>query len=38
LQQGIYSSEARRIAKLSGLQYVEDRCAGVESALYRIKH
>jgi predicted CoA-binding protein len=38
LQQGIYSSEARRIAKLAGLQYVEDRCAGVESALYRIKH
>jgi uncharacterized protein len=38
LQQGIYSSEARRIAKLGGLQYVEDRCAGVESALYRIKH
>jgi predicted CoA-binding protein len=38
LQQGIYSSDARRIAKLAGLQYVEDRCAGVESALYRIKH
>src|ERR1700750_682361 len=26
LQQGIYSSEARRIAKAAGLQYVEDRC------------
>ena len=38
LQQGIYSSDARRIAKAAGLQYVEDRCAGVESALYRIKH
>lgn len=36
LQQGIYSSEARRIAKQAGLQYVEDRCAGVERALYRI--
>jgi predicted CoA-binding protein len=38
LQQGIYSSEARRIAKEAGLAYVEDRCAGVETALYRIKH
>ena len=39
LQQGIYSSEARRIAKEAGLRYVEDRCAGVERALYRIvKH
>ncbi|MES1177627.1 MAG: CoA-binding protein [Myxococcales bacterium] len=36
LQQGIYSSEARRIAKGAGLQYVEDRCAGVERALYGI--
>ena len=36
LQQGIFSSEARRIAKEAGLQYVEDRCAGVETALYRI--
>lgn len=36
LQQGIHSSEARRIAKEAGLQYVEDRCAGVERALYRI--
>jgi predicted CoA-binding protein len=38
LQQGIYSAEARRIAKEAGLQYVEDRCAGVERALYSIKH
>ena len=38
LQQGIYSSEARRIAKEAGLAYVEDRCAGVETALYRIRH
>jgi predicted CoA-binding protein len=36
LQQGIYSSEARRIAKQAGLQYVDDRCAGVERALYGI--
>ncbi len=36
LQQGIYNSEARRIAQDAGLQYVEDRCAGVERALYRI--
>jgi uncharacterized protein len=36
LQQGIYNSEARRIAKQAGLQYVEDRCAGVERALYGI--
>ena len=38
LQQGIFSNEARRIAKDAGLAYVEDRCAGVEAALYRIKH
>ena len=38
LQQGIFSSEARRIAKEAGLLYVEDRCAGVETALYRIRH
>jgi uncharacterized protein len=36
LQQGIASSEARRIATQAGLQYVEDRCAGVERALYGI--
>jgi uncharacterized protein len=36
LQQGIFSSEARRIATQAGLQYVEDRCAGVERALYGI--
>lgn len=39
LQQGIFSSEARTIAKEAGLSYVEDRCAAVETALYRItKH
>jgi len=36
LQQGIFSSEARGIAKRAGLRYVEDRCAGVERALYGI--
>ncbi|HEX2674598.1 MAG TPA: CoA-binding protein [Polyangiaceae bacterium] len=36
LQQGIYSSEARSIAQRAGLRYVEDRCAGVERALYGI--
>jgi len=36
LQQGIYSSEARAIARDAGLRYVEDRCAGVERALYGI--
>ena len=36
LQQGIFSSEARSIAKRAGLRYVEDRCAGVERALYSI--
>jgi predicted CoA-binding protein len=38
LQQGIYSSEARSIATAAGLAYVEDRCAGVERALYRVSH
>jgi hypothetical protein len=38
LQQGIYSTEARSIAKAGGLAYAEDRCAGVERALYRITH
>lgn len=36
LQQGIYSAEARSIAKGAGLRYVQDRCAGVERALYGI--
>ncbi len=36
LQQGIYNSEARRIARAAGLQYIEDRCAGVERRLYGI--
>ena len=37
LQRGIYSAEAKRIAREAGLRYVEDRCAGVERALYRIE-
>lgn len=36
LQQGIVSAEARRIAEAAGLLYVEDRCMGVERALYGI--
>ncbi len=36
LQQGIRSQAAARIARQNGLLYVEDRCAGVERALYRI--
>jgi predicted CoA-binding protein len=36
LQQGIVSSEARRIAQSAGLRYIEDRCAGVERARYGI--
>jgi len=36
LQQGIFSAEARRIAEGAGLRYVEDRCAGVERAVYGI--
>ncbi len=33
LQEGIRSAEARRIAKEAGLDYVEDRCMGVERSL-----
>ena len=36
LQLGIKSDEARRIAEAAGLDYVEDRCMGVERARYRI--
>ncbi len=36
LQQGIVSSEARRIAEAAGLLYVEDRCFAVERALHRV--
>src|SRR3954468_18999928 len=36
LQQGIFSSEARAIAQRAGLRYIEDRCSGVERALYGI--
>jgi predicted CoA-binding protein len=37
LQLGIKSDEARRIAEAAGLDYVEDRCMGVERARYRIE-
>lgn len=33
LQDGIVSAEARRIAEAAGMDYVEDRCTGVERAL-----
>ncbi len=36
LQQGIVSAEARQIAESAGLLYVEDRCMGVERAVYGI--
>jgi predicted CoA-binding protein len=36
LQQGIASEEARRIAEAAGLLYVEDRCMGVERAVYHV--
>ena len=36
LQSGIVSAEARRIAAEAGMDYVEDRCTGVERALGRL--
>jgi predicted CoA-binding protein len=36
LQQGIMSNEAREIAEAGGMLYVEDRCMGVDRALYDI--
>ena len=36
LQLGLKSEEARRIAEAAGLDYVEDRCMGVERARYGI--
>ena len=38
LQLDIRSDEARRIAEAAGLDYVEDECTAVVSALYRIKN
>lgn len=38
LQQGITSAEARQIAADAGLLYVEDRCMGVERAVYGVTH
>lgn len=37
LQQGIVSSEARRIAESAGLLYVEDRCAAVDRSIFGIR-
>jgi predicted CoA-binding protein len=37
LQLDIRSEEARRIADAGGLDYVEDECTAVVSALYRIR-
>lgn len=37
LQQEIRSEEARRIAEQAGMDYVEDQCTAVISALYRIQ-
>lgn len=37
LQSGIVSAEARRIAAEAGMDYVEDRCTGVERALGRLR-
>lgn len=37
LQLDIRSDEARSIAEAAGLDYVEDECTAVVSALYRIK-
>jgi uncharacterized protein len=36
LQQGIVSDEARKLAEAAGLLYVEDRCMGVERAVYGV--
>ncbi|HEY6080655.1 MAG TPA: CoA-binding protein, partial [Polyangiaceae bacterium] len=36
LQQGITSAEARQLATDAGLLYVEDRCMGVERAVYGV--
>jgi predicted CoA-binding protein len=37
LQTGILSDEARAIAEGAGLDYVEDRCTGVERAIHSIR-
>jgi predicted CoA-binding protein len=37
LQSGIRSDEARKIAEEAGLDFVEDRCMGVERARYGIE-
>ncbi len=37
LQLGIRSEESRRIAEAAGMDYVEDECTAVVSALHRIR-
>ena len=37
LQEDIRSEEARKIAETAGLDYVEDECTAVVTALYRIR-
>lgn len=37
LQSDIVSAEARRIAAAAGMDYVEDRCTGVERALGQLR-
>jgi predicted CoA-binding protein len=36
LQLDIRSDEARRIAEMGGLDYIEDECTAVTTSLYRI--
>jgi predicted CoA-binding protein len=36
LQLGLHSDEARRVADEAGMEYVEDRCMGVERARFGI--
>jgi uncharacterized protein len=36
LQQGLRSDEARKIAEEAGMDYVEDRCMGVERARFGV--
>lgn len=37
LQLGLRSEEAREIAEVAGLDYVEDHCMGIEQRRYRIR-
>jgi predicted CoA-binding protein len=37
LQEDIRSDEARRIAEVAGMDYVEDECTAVVASLYRVR-